>query len=90
MGVRNQHADSSAYEFRVHRAYMIYGGFVCVCVCVCVGGCVRIHIYVYIYSICMYIYIYIYVARVLCLMYTLAQCPRASVYISGKARVPRI
>ena len=55
MGVRNQHADSSAYEFRVHRAYMIYGGFVCVC------GWVRAYTYICIYIQYMYVYIYIYI-----------------------------
>ena len=25
IGARNQHADSGAYEFHIHRAYIIYG-----------------------------------------------------------------
>ena len=26
IGVRNQHTASGAYEFHIHRAYIIYGG----------------------------------------------------------------
>ena len=53
--------------------------------------CVYVSAHFYKYACAIYIYVYVITQlRVLCLIYThdALGCPRASAYISGKARVP--